>query len=149
MRWLVVEHYCYLRDSANELLQLGKISTEVRNRIALAAYDKYQSYVRMNSEAAESFAWHYAYDVLEGERLIGTITGDGHLFSNPDRMLLGCVGQAADGQMQLTCHANFTRVVIGTVKGLIIERPDGNPWRIALGSSPPVKRWAAVAGPTD
>jgi len=56
---LADEHYTDLRDRANELLQLGEITLETRNRIPLAAFNSYLAYVRLNAEAAERYTWHY------------------------------------------------------------------------------------------
>jgi hypothetical protein len=146
-RGLADEHYAYLRDRANELLQLGEITLETRNRIALAAFNSYLAYVRLNAEATERYAWHYTYQVFEGDQLVATVGPEGHLYSR-DRTLLGCISADPLHGLQLTRSVDYVTQVIGTVDGLLITRSDGPPWRLVL-SSTPAKRWAAEPTPAN
>ncbi|GEM_PF-3222544 len=140
-RQLADEHYAYLRDRANELLQLGEITRETRNRLALAAYEQYQAYARLNAEAAERYHWHYTYQVFEGDRLVATVGPEGHL-QCPNMMLLGCIRDDPFQGLQLTRSVDYSTEVIGKVEGLLIKRTDGAVWRLVL-SNAPAKRWGA------
>ncbi|MGK8439000.1 hypothetical protein ACRS3X_16995 [Ectopseudomonas hydrolytica] len=142
-RNIEAEHYAYLRDRANELLQLGEVSPDTRNRIAEAAFEKYQAYLRLNTAAETQWAWHYEYLVHEAETLIGKIGGEGHLFAHPDRQLMGCISVTPGVVPRLIRYVDYDPVVVGIVDGLLIKRPDAEPWRMTLIRNPNAKRWAA------
>ncbi|ERI53374.1 hypothetical protein N878_03885 [Pseudomonas sp. EGD-AK9] len=138
-----VEHYAYLRDRANDLLQLGEISTDTRNRLSFAAFETYEAYLRLNAAAETQWAWHYEYLVHEADTLIGRIGGEGHLFADPDRQLLGCISVTPGVVPRLIRYVDYAPVVIGIVDGLLITRPDAEPWRMTLIRNPNAKRWTA------
>ncbi|MDH0894209.1 MULTISPECIES: hypothetical protein [unclassified Pseudomonas] len=144
-RWAAEEHYPHLRDKANELLQFGEISTDVRNQIVLVAFERYQFYVGHRDEAERTFCWHYEYEVLEGDQLIATTGGGGHLFAVVDNQLLGCINHhyGPEADLRVTRWVDFTETHVGFLHGLDIERPAGPAWRLKLARrSPPPKRWA-------
>ncbi|MDG9928555.1 MULTISPECIES: hypothetical protein [unclassified Pseudomonas] len=145
-RWAAEEHYPYLRDRANELLQLGDISTDVRNQVVLQAFDRYQFYLRHREEAERTFCWHYEYEVLEGDQLVATTGGGGHLFATGSRQLLGCIGHhGPEADLRVTRWVDFTETHVGFLRGLDIVRPAGPAWRLRLSRrSPPPKRWAGT-----
>lgn len=141
-RWLTVEHYCCLRDRANELLQGGIVSIETRNQMVTEAFRCYLAYLDMGEAAAEMYAWHYTYDVFDGDHLFAFIESSGHLRATPSRELLGCVGQEPGGEIQITRYVDYSPLVVGTLKGLVIEQPEGPPWRIALALHTRVTDWS-------
>lgn len=140
-RNMEVEHYAYLRDRANQLLQFCEISHEIRNFLVTEAFDKYMAYVRGNAEAEQTWTLHYLYDVFEGDTLVAKIGEGGHLESL-DHTLLGCVSNTPGVIPRIIQYVDYAPVVVGTLDGLQIHRPTGEPWRMALRRNLNVQRWA-------
>ena len=141
-RNIEVEHYAYLRDRANQLLLFSEITFEIRNFLVTEAFDKYQAYVHLNAEAELSWMLHYRYDVLEADSIVATIGEGGHLYSL-DHQLLGCVSNTPGVVPRIIQYVDYAPVVVGTLDGLQIHRPTGEPWRMVLRRNPNVQRWAA------
>ena len=145
-RWTAEAHYAFLRDRANELLQLGEVSLEARNLMASRAFQHYQFYLQHRAAAETSFCWHYEYQVWEGEKLIAITSGEGHLFEVGTHRLLGCIKahHGPESELHITHWVDFVEHRIGWLRGLDVERPDGPPWNLVLKQqSPPPKNWAA------
>ncbi|WP_395504653.1 hypothetical protein [Ectopseudomonas hydrolytica] len=140
-RNIEVEHYAYLRDRANQLLLFSEITFEIRNFLVTEAFDKYQAYVHLNAEAELGWMLHYRYDVLEGDRIVAKIGEGGHLYSL-DHELLGCVSNTPGVVPRIIQYVDYAPVVVGTLDGLQIHRPTGEPWRMALRRNLSVQRWA-------
>lgn len=140
-RNIEVEHYAYLRDRANTLLQFSEISHEIRNFLVTEAFDKYLAYLRLDAEAELTWTLHYRYDVLEGDRIVAKIGEGGHLESL-DHKLLGCVSNTPGVVPRIIQYVDYAPVVVGTLDGLQIHRPTGEPWRMALRRNLNVQRWA-------
>jgi hypothetical protein len=141
-RSIEAEHYAYLRDRANTLLHFSEISHEIRNFLVTEAFDKYMAYIRLNAEAELAWMINYQYDVLEGEALVARIGEGGHLYSL-DHKLLGCVSNTPGVIPRIIQYVDYAPVVFGTLDGLQIHRPTGDPWRMALRRNLNVQRWAA------
>lgn len=137
-----VEHYAYLRDRANQLLLFSEITHEIRNFLATEAFAKYQAYMLSNAEAELSWMLHYQYDVLEGDTIVAKIGEGGHLYSL-DHELLGCVSNTPGVVPRIIQYVDYAPIVVGTLDGLQIHRPTGEPWRMALRRNLNVQRWAA------
>lgn len=140
-RNIEVEHYAYLRDRANQLLLFSEITFEIRNFLVTEAFDKYQAYVHLNAEAELGWMLHYRYDVLEGDTIVAKIGEGGHLESL-DHKLLGCVSNTPGVVPRIIQYVDYAPVVVGTLDGLQIHRPTGEPWRMALRRNLNVQRWA-------
>ena len=140
-RNIEVEHYAYLRDRANQLLLFSEITFEIRNFLVTEAFDKYQAYVHLNAEAELSWMLHYRYDVLEADSIVATIGEGGHLYSL-DHQLLGCVSNTPGVVPRIIQYVDYAPVVVGTLDGLQIHRPTGEPWRMVLRRNLNVQRWA-------
>ena len=140
-RNIEVEHYAYLRDRANQLLLFSEITFENRNFLVTEAFDIYQAYVHLNAEAELGWMLHYRYDVLEGDRIVAKIGEGGHLESL-DHKLLGCVSNTPGVVPRIIQYVDYAPVVVGTLDGLQIHRPTGEPWRMALRRNLNVQRWA-------
>ncbi|WP_395503030.1 hypothetical protein [Ectopseudomonas mendocina] len=140
-RNIEVEHYAYLRDRANQMLLFSEITFEIRNFLVTEAFDKYQAYVHLNAEAELGWMLHYRYDVLEGDRIVAKIGEGGHLESL-DHKLLGCVSNTPGVVPRIIQYVDYAPVVVGTLDGLQIHRPTGEPWRMALRRNLNVQRWA-------
>lgn len=141
-RNIEVEHYAYLRDRANQLLLFSEITFEIRNFLVTEAFDKYQAYVHLNAEAELGWMLHYRYDVLEGDRIVAKIGEGGHLYSL-DHKLLGCVSDTPGVVPRIIQYVDYAPVVVGTLDGLQIHRPAGEPWRLVLRRNLNIQRWAA------
>lgn len=141
-RNIEVEHYAYLRDRANALLLFSEITHEIRNFLVTEAVNKYMAFIRLNAEAELSWMLHYRYDVLEGDSIVGKIGEGGHLYSL-DHKLLGCVSDTPGVVPRVIQYVDYAPVVVGTLDGLQIHRPTGEPWRLVLRRNLNVQRWAA------
>ncbi|WP_134677533.1 hypothetical protein [Ectopseudomonas khazarica] len=130
-RNLADEHYSYLRDRANALLLFSEISLDIRNTLVTEAYAKYQAFTRLNADAEQAWTLNYEYDVREGDTIVAKIGEGGHLTA-PDLSLLGCVSQTPGVVPRIIQYVDYSPVVIGTLDGLVIYRPTGKPWRMAL-----------------
>ena len=145
-RWTSEVHYAFLRDRANELLQLGEVSVAARNLLASKAFERYQSSLQHRAEAETRFCWHFEYQVWESEKVIATTGSEGHLFEVGTYKLLGCIKHhhGPEAELVVTRWLDFVECRIGWLRGLDIERPSGPPWRLALKQqSPAPKHWAA------
>lgn len=140
-RNIEVEHYAYLRDSANALLQFSQISHEIRNFLVTEAFARFMAFVRLNTEAERTWTINYQYDVFEDDSVVARIGEGGHLESL-DHKLLGCVSNTPGVVPRIIQYVDYAPVVVGTLDGLQIHRPTGEPWRMALRRNPNVQRWA-------
>lgn len=145
-RWTAEEHYAFLRDRANELLQLGHVTIAARNLMATEAFDKYHFYLRHRAEAEATFSLGFEYQVWEEDRLIAATAAEGQLFEVATSQLMGCISRhhGPEADWHITRWVDYVEIHLGYLRGLVVERPAGPPWRLALKQrSQPPKRWAA------
>ncbi|MBG7007140.1 hypothetical protein I5G20_17365 [Pseudomonas aeruginosa] len=130
--WLYAadEQYMYLVGEANELYQCGIVELQDRHDMVTDALGMYSWAIEHSITRETHYCADCCYNVIDGERVVGSVDNEGIYHSAPGRHRLGYLGRdPVDGQVYLRLGQALARA--GVVRGLVIELDAGGTLQLA------------------